>query len=287
MDSKFLPPILTSPCLKVKPISKIQSEGYNLVGAMTYARSLWHTWFDRDLSVAGEVVCRVGDELVRRLIDLMQPVLYLPSLSVHLMDSNPVCYNEEDDFRLLFEKIGGIRKEFLTGGRLDDLVGTYTAIQALIKSCENERCLESEKGVRIVACFDSENVSSARTLKEPGRVPKKAVQTGSTTEMGAKSAFFEHILRRVSTDSDPVAFERACGRSMLVTVNQFDATHPNYPDKSEGTAGAGENDPRSIMHQHHLDFLKLIARAADTTPEEIVDMDLYVYDTTKTMKGQR
>ncbi|KAK6011772.1 aspartyl aminopeptidase domain protein, partial [Ostertagia ostertagi] len=111
-------------------------------------------------------------------------------------------------------RISGIHQDFITGARLDDLVGTYTAIQALLRSIEDENCVKCEEGIRIVACFDSENA-------------------GSKTEMGAKSAFFEHVLRRISANCDPVAFERACGRSMLVAVNQFDATHPNYPSKSE------------------------------------------------------
>ncbi|KAK6016443.1 hypothetical protein OSTOST_18074, partial [Ostertagia ostertagi] len=55
---KILATHTDSPCLKVKPISKLRSEGYNQVGAVTYARSLWHTWFDRDLSMAGEIVIR-------------------------------------------------------------------------------------------------------------------------------------------------------------------------------------------------------------------------------------
>ncbi|PIO77450.1 aminopeptidase I zinc metalloprotease [Teladorsagia circumcincta] len=257
------------------------------VGAITYARSLWHTWFDRDYSLAGEVVLRAGDALTRRLIDVSKPVLYLPSLAIHLQDSdNPFQYNKEDDFRLIFEttpeeelaeecnvqcprydeeedprsivdqhhanflklvagaahttpeqivdmdlyvydynqtRISGIHQDFITGARLDDLVGTYTAVHALLRSIEDEDCVKCEEGIRIVACFDSENA-------------------GSKTEMGAKSAFFEHVLRRISANCDPVAFERACGRSMLVAVNQFDATHPNYPSKSE--IATGRNDHR-------------------------------------------
>ncbi|KAK6016446.1 hypothetical protein OSTOST_18072, partial [Ostertagia ostertagi] len=43
---------------RVKPKSKLQSEKYNLIGIRTYGEGLWHTWFDRDLSIAGEVIVK-------------------------------------------------------------------------------------------------------------------------------------------------------------------------------------------------------------------------------------
>ena len=45
-----------SPCLKLKPISKVEKGGCLSVGVQTYGGGLWHTWFDRDLSVAGRIL---------------------------------------------------------------------------------------------------------------------------------------------------------------------------------------------------------------------------------------
>ena len=57
-----------SPCLKLKPHSKGAKSGFLTLNVEPYGGGLWHTWFDRDLSVAGRVLLRDGDSLLHKLV---------------------------------------------------------------------------------------------------------------------------------------------------------------------------------------------------------------------------
>ncbi|XP_024973137.1 probable aspartyl aminopeptidase isoform X1 [Cynara cardunculus var. scolymus] len=74
-----------SPCLKLKPKSALSKSNYLMVNVQTYGGGLWHTWFDRDLSVAGRVIVRGGDgSFLHKLVKVKRPLLRVPTLAIHL-----------------------------------------------------------------------------------------------------------------------------------------------------------------------------------------------------------
>ncbi|KAK4279529.1 hypothetical protein QN277_011299 [Acacia crassicarpa] len=74
-----------SPCLKLKPKSASSKSGYLMVNVQTYGAGLWHTWFDRDLSVAGRVIVRSSsDTYLHKLVKVKRPLLRIPTLAIHL-----------------------------------------------------------------------------------------------------------------------------------------------------------------------------------------------------------
>eukprot|EP00760_Papus_ankaliazontas_P032965 PhM_4_TR6106/c0_g1_i1/m.8388/K01267/DNPEP; aspartyl aminopeptidase len=80
-----------SPNLHLKPKSAFTRQGYQGVGVQLYGGGLWHTWFDRELSVAGKVVFRKKDsktELFTKLVHVQRPLLQIPNLAIHLTSAD-------------------------------------------------------------------------------------------------------------------------------------------------------------------------------------------------------
>jgi aspartyl aminopeptidase len=80
-----------SPNLKIKPKSKRSASGCTLLGVECYGGGLWHTWFDRDLSVSGRVLVQKKGgkdskfaQTEQRLVNLNDPIARISTLCIHL-----------------------------------------------------------------------------------------------------------------------------------------------------------------------------------------------------------
>ena len=83
-------------CLRLKPVSKRQSDGFLQVGVETYGGGMWHTWFDRDLGLAGRVMVKRPDGgMEQKLVHIDRPLFRVPNLAVHFGGSVPFEFNKE------------------------------------------------------------------------------------------------------------------------------------------------------------------------------------------------
>ncbi|KAG5474181.1 hypothetical protein CUR178_04294 [Leishmania enriettii] len=72
-----------SPNFLLKPRTRSTSADYQRVAVQCYGGGLWHSWFDRDLTVAGRVVIS-RDRLEQKLVKIDKPIMRIPNLAIHL-----------------------------------------------------------------------------------------------------------------------------------------------------------------------------------------------------------
>lgn len=232
-----------SPNLRVRPVPILKRHGYFQLSLEVYGGLLMAPWFDRDLSLAGRVAIADKGSVLSKLVDFKRPIGLIPSLAIHLdRDANNgrkinaqtdlpmvlgrAAQDEELNFKELlaeeinceidditaFEicayplegaKICGLRQEFLTSARLDNLLSCFIVTEALAQNDEAEG--------NMIVLNDHEEVGS--------------VSTG-----GADGPFLESVLRRASEGVD---FERVRANSLMISIDNAHGVHPNFSSKHD------------------------------------------------------
>ncbi|KAJ4377299.1 vacuolar aminopeptidase 1 [Neocucurbitaria cava] len=106
---------------------------------------------------------------------------------------------------------GGLGKEFIFAGRIDDKLCSWAAIQALLNSSPS---LSSSSQIRVVGLFDDEEV-------------------GSLTRQGAHGNFLPSIMERIVEEfaeggKAKGALSRTYANSFLVSSDVIHAVNPNF-----------------------------------------------------------
>ncbi|VAI32386.1 unnamed protein product [Triticum turgidum subsp. durum] len=220
-----------SPCLKLKPVTKITKGGYLEVGVQTYGGGLWYTWFDRDLTIAGRVLVREKKDGVvsygHKLVRVQEPIMRIPTLAIHLdrtMSSEGLKINNQNHLVPVLGTLIKHEMQKLVKGNVpgESSGGENTKhhpllLQALVESTSTDHSLDNESGVRMVALFDHEEV-------------------GSDSAQGAGSPAMLDALTRITgcfNHSNSKLLEKAIQRSFLVSADMAHALHPNYMEKHE------------------------------------------------------
>ena len=102
----------------------------------------------------------------------------------------------------------GLRQDFITGARLDNLLSCYTGLVSLMRAGENTNAM--------LVCNDHEEV-------------------GSVSTSGAMGSFLKSVLQRLCPTAEELA--RAIDHSMLISADNAHGVHPNYADKYDDNHG--------------------------------------------------
>jgi aspartyl aminopeptidase len=78
-----------SPCLKIKPKTCSVKSGALVLNTFGYGGGLWHTWFDRDLGLAGRAIVKTASGgLETKLVCIDRPIARIPNLAIHLTQAD-------------------------------------------------------------------------------------------------------------------------------------------------------------------------------------------------------
>src|SRR5699024_8840490 len=185
-----------SPGFMVKPNPDFRNAGWSQLAVEVYGGPILHTWFDRELKLAGQVVLKDG---ARRLVDT-GALVRIPNLAIHLhreknfepdrqVHVQPIIGLDADDIsfaQVLAEKLEvdaeeisafnlitvdsqrgevfGAGHKFLAAGRMDNLSSVWASMQALISAAEDY----SGQDVLVLSSFAHEHVGSASRYDAAG-----------------------------------------------------------------------------------------------------------------------
>ena len=253
-----------SPTFKLKPEPVIQTVGAPArLNVEAYGGMIRDSWFDRPLSVAGRVLVDAGEALEQRLVAFDRDLVMIPSLAIHLSrdaqetkqtsvqkELQPILGENMDNeawLRLLAGQAGteperilgsdlfltcrmppavwGAKNEFLSAPRLDNLVSCYAALEGLLGA-------QTREGASLYCVFDNEEV-------------------GSLSLQGADSTFLSDVTRRLlrALGADGEDYDRAVAASLLVSMDNAHAFHPNYPEKYDPVNRPQMNGGPVLKHQ--------------------------------------
>ncbi len=236
-----------SPNLRLKPNAATGAAGVRQLAVEVYGGVLLNSWLGRDLGISGRVVLRSDPPGSVRLVRDDRPLAHLPQLAIHLdrdvnehglvlnrqahlspiiglgtpsfdaiaaglgFDAADVLAHDLMLHDLVPSAVVGIDREFVAASRVDNQLSCYAAVTALVLGDTASRFTP------VIALFDHEEV-------------------GSVSAVGAGSALLTSALARVVAarpGSVPDDWHRARTGSLVVSVDNAHATHPNYPDRHE------------------------------------------------------
>jgi aspartyl aminopeptidase len=244
-----------NPGFRIKPNPEVSVDGMITLNVEKYGGPIFHTWFDRPLSIAGRISVRSEEVLKPKVLylDFKRPILTLPSLAIHMnrdvnsgveikvqKEMQPLLtqlLDKQVKEGLFLELIAtelsiktsdildtdlyvycleegtliGMKEEFISCPRIDDLAMVYAGMEALIDS-------KPINGINLCAFLDNEEI-------------------GSMTRQGADSITLNMVLDRIRSGigRTPDQFVAQLLDSFIISADGAHALHPNYSEKNDIT----------------------------------------------------
>ena len=289
-----------SPTFKVKPTHTVETAAKTLgLHLETYGGTIYSSWLDRPLSVAGRVVVKENDKLVSKLVDINRPLCVIPNVAIHQNRSvnDGYKYNPAVDMVALYGKkdsckiedviyneynldkkdvygmelyiynyhrglLFGSDNEFVLAPQIDNLECAYLSMEAFLNSENNHSC-------NVYATFDNEEV-------------------GSGSKQGALSTFLYDVLHRLSCSLDIKCekFNMALAKSFMVSCDNAHAVHPNQPGLCDKLNSVYMNEGIVIKTNANLSYTTdAVSQALFTSILDEADVKWQVFANRSDVRG--
>ncbi len=234
-----------SPNLRLKPLPRVTAHGYHLLGVEVYGAPLWHTWLDRELSVAGRVVLRDGSA---HLVRVPGAPCWIPSLAIHLdrtINTDGLKLSAQDDLRPVVEVgvgddrgvLGRVLDALRSDGLGDLAIADVLASDLMLFDTQppgfggpSLEFLHASRIDNLMSCHAAVSALSAARSTAATQVVilNDHEEVGSESAHGALSRFLLSVLERLDPEVG-----RSCARSLLVSVDMAHAVHPSHADRHD------------------------------------------------------
>lgn len=236
-----------SPCFRGKPNTYLQRCGVDQARIAPYGSGIWHTWFDRDLKIAGRLLYKDGETIKSKLFQSPEAVAFIPSLAIHLNRdlSTATNFNLEDDIMPILSLTDGTHS--INGQSPSLLKAISDSSNVKIEDIIDFDVYFVDAQGPVVLGTDQELLSSPRLddqscaitslrafLDSPDPLEGANVflsfdseEIGSRLRTGANSNFFTNILDVLQI---PETFS---SNSFIISADNVHANHPNFPAKND------------------------------------------------------
>ncbi len=246
-----------SPNLRLKPLADVDAHGYRQFAVEPYGGVLAHTWLDRDLSLAGQVVLREEDRTRTLLVDFARPLLRIPSLAIHLnreVKSEGLKLNPQTQLVPVSGLEGApglaelvakeLRARQLANPSPADLLAfdlmLYDSQPAAVSGLRGE-FIQAPRLDNLASCHAAVTALLAAAT-EPAPAHASVVVLYDHEEVGSRSAYgaagpllADALARAVDgwKGGGAQGVSRALARSLMISADMAHAVHPNYADRHE------------------------------------------------------
>ncbi|KAI1470020.1 aminopeptidase I zinc metalloprotease-domain-containing protein [Daldinia caldariorum] len=187
-------------------------------------------------------------------------LVQLISQQLGIKDHSQIVNWELELFDLQPATVGGLDKEFIFAGRIDDKLCSWAAFQALLASEAND----DDGVIKLVALFDDEEIGSLLRQGARGNFLPSVIERAVESLCGEDKAF------------GPGVIGRTYAQSFLVSADVSHAVNPNFlsryldghaPRLNVGITIAADSNGHMTTDSVSTAILTRVAELSDCTPQ--------------------